>query len=266
MAFSASTQVGKMKHTFTGIRPEFPNLLIHKIINEAIKPFRVELMRRTEGGGGTQVTESLRTYMMDNLQNIRTQIQLYADTTTFDPLATLVDRKTRRDTYINTILDKANTAEVQTRKPDFTHSDEILSPLDASFHSITFDYTGQYDKDFAQPTPERIPNDLMREVVIGLDRLVVEFTRLHSSQNPRTLIAEEAAELITDLDDIYQAVDAFDPGQTPFHPSAISLNERDDFFNADGSFDPDVTLGTPTGEPDSVTLRGPNPSGTLAVS
>lgn len=266
MAFVAETEPGKMKHTYTGIRPQFPNLVLHKIINESIRPFRVELMRRTEGGGETQVVETLRTYMLDNLENIRKQVQRFAFTAVPDPEATLSDRKSRRDAYINRVLDKANTAEIITRDPQFTHSDELLEPLDASFHAITFDYTGRFDADMAQPTPERVQNDLIREVVIGVDRLVVQMTRSHSADNPRTILAQEAAQFITDLDLIYEAVDSYDPGKVVFHPTAISLNERDNFFNADGVEDVPVTMGYAVGEPSTVTRRGTQPVGSNAVS
>lgn len=266
MVFVAETEPGKMKHTFTGIRPQFPNLVLHKIINESIRPFRVELMRRTEGGGETQVVETLRTYMLDNLQNIRTQIQRFAFTAVPDPEATLSERKARRDAYINRVLDKTMSAESITRDPEFTHSDELLEPLDASFHAITFDYTGKFDQDMAQPTPERVQNDLIREVVIGIDRMIVQMTRSHSADNPRTLLAQEAAQFITDLDLLYEAVDSFDPGKMVFHPTAISLNERDNFFNSDGVEDVPVTQGWATGEPSSVTRRGSQPTNSNAVS
>jgi len=118
----------------------------------------------------------------------------------------------------------------------------------------------------AQPTPERVQNDLLREVIVAIDRMIVQISRSHSADNPRTILAQEAAQFITDLDLIYEAVDSFDPGKTVFHPSAISLNERDNFFNADGTYDVLVTEGNATGEPASVTRRGPNPTGENAIS
>lgn len=267
MAFVGEAQPGKMRHTFTGIKTMFANYLIHKIINECIRPFRVELMRRTEGGGeASQVTETLRTYMLDELQNIRTQIQTYAFTAVPDPEVALADRKKRRDAYINRMLDKTVSAEAVTREEAFTHSDEILEPADAAYWTITFDYTGQFDKDMAQPTPERVQNDLLREVVIAMDKLVVKMSRSHSSDNPRTILAQEATDFITDLDLVYHAVDAFDPGKVPFRPTAISLNERENFFNADGAFDVDVTQGAAVGEMATTTRRGAQPTGTNALS
>jgi hypothetical protein len=266
MTFIGEAQPGKMRHTFTGIKTMFANYLLHKIINECIRPFRVELMRRTEGGGETQLSETLRTYMLDEIQNLRTQIQLYAFTAVPDPEVTLADRKKRRDEYINRMLDKKITAEEVTREEAFTHSDEVLEPSDAAYWTVTFDYTGQFDKDMAQPTPERVQNDLLREVIVALDKLVVKMTRSHSSDSPRTILAQEAVDFITDLDLVYQVIDSYDPGKVPFRPTAISLNERENFFNADGTFDPNVTDGSATGEMSTDTRRGVQPTGTNALS
>ena len=250
MAFKVETDPGKMKHTYTGLRPEFANVLIHEIMRNSIIPFRMELMRRTEGGGESQLTEALRTYLLDNLQYIREQVQDHAITAVFDPLATLAERKLQRDTYINTVLDKTNTAEDQSRLATFTHSDELLMAADSSIHSVTFDYTGLEDRDMAQPTPERIQNPLLRAVVWSLDKLVVVMSQSHSRDNPRAIIAQEAARWISDIDNIYHMVDSNDPGAAPFHPTAMSLNEKDTTFNFDGSYDVEVGAGGPPGELD----------------
>ena len=246
--YNPSTLPGKMKHTFTGLRVEFPNYLMHEIMSSAIVPFRKELMKRPETGGETQVTETLRTYMLDNLQYIRAQFQENAFTAVFDPDATLAERKNQRDAYINTVLQKTNTAESQTRLDTFTHSDELLPAADSSVHSVTFDYQGLSDRDMAQPTPERVQNSLVRAVVVALDRIIVNMSVSHSADNPRTIIAQEAARWISDIDDVYHTVDSYDPGQAPFHPTAISLNEKDRMFNADGSADVEVGAGSAPGE------------------
>lgn len=251
--YNPSVVPGKMKHTFTGVRPEFPNYLVHEIIRAAIVPFRVELMRRPEAGGETQVTDSLRTYMLDNIQYIREQFQENAFTAVYDPDVTLTERKAKRDVYVNTVLDKSNTAEAQTRLESYTHSDEMLPAADSSVHSLTFDFTGLNDRDLAQPTPERVQNPLIRNTIIALDRIVVNMTVSHSADNPRTIIAQEAAAWITDVDGVYHMVDSFDPGKVPFHPTALSLNEKDTMFNADGTYDVEVGAGGTPGELDENT-------------
>lgn len=255
MAFVLGTKDGFMKHTFTGLRKAFPNLIMHKIINEAIVPFRVELIRRTETGGESILTDSLRTYMLNCLHNLRIQIQDHANTAVFDPDATLAQRMKRRDEYINRILDKENTAEKEVRRPEFSHSDELLESLDASVHSVTFDYTGTRDLDFVQPTPERVQNPVLRQVLVAIDRFVVQMSISHSADNPRTILADDAARWISDLDNIYAVVDKYDPGLAVFHPTALSLNERENMFNADGSHDFPVTQGTATGEVDNTPRR-----------
>lgn len=254
MAFKIESGHGKMKHTFTGIRPEFPNFLIHKIINEAVLPFRIELMRRAETAAETQLSDNLRTYMLDNLQYLRSKLQTYAFTAVYDPDVTLETRKTNRDAYVNTVLDKSNTAELETRKVNFTHSDELLGPADVTVHNVTFDYTGLVDKDMAQPTPDRIHNDIVRETVVGLDYMIVAMTRCHSADNTRTIMAQEAATFITDFVDLlYHNIDSHDPGVVPFHPTATSLNERDNLWNANGEFDPEVDMGGPVAQVDTDT-------------
>lgn len=260
MPFKIEADPGKMKHTFTGIRTTFPNLIIHKIIRDSIGPFRVELMRRTESGGETQLTPSLRTYMLDNLQFINEQIQTHTNTNIFDPDVTLQARKADRDTYINEVIDKSNTAESMSRRPDFTHEDKLLPASELTVHSITFDYEGLTDLDWVQPTPDRVQNPILREVVVGLDYLVVEMTRSHSADNPRTILSQESARFLSGLHLLYQMVDAYDPGLVPFHPTAFSLNERENVFNSDGSHDPAVDAGNAPGERPSNTRLSPNPS------
>lgn len=249
MAFEVESKDGFLKHTFTGLRKSFPNLLIHKIINETIVPPRVELIRRTEGGSSSILTDSLRTYLLSALQDIRYGIQEHANTAVFDPQVTLKVRKDTKNAYINRILERTNTAEIEVRKPEFSHSDELLSATDASVHAITFNFQGDKDLDWAQPTRERVDHPVMREVIIGLDRLVVEMSLSHSADDPRTIIAEEAALWISDLDNIYAVVEEYDPGSRTFHPTATSLNERENSFNADGSWDVPVVKGSATGEP-----------------
>lgn len=263
--FKVNTEPGKMKHTFTGLRPEFANILIHEIIRNHIIPFRMEIMRRTEGGGETQVTDSLRTYLLDNLEHIRKQLQENAFTAVYEPDVTLAERKAKRDGYINTVLNKQNTAEIQTRLETFTHSDELLPAADPSMHSVTFDYTGLLDRDMAQPTPERVQNNLLRAVVVALDKIVVNMSQSHSRDNPRTILAPEAARWISDIDGVYHMVDSDDPGQSPFHPTAMSLNEKDSVFNADGSYDVEVGAGAPPGELDRNS-RVETPNGPVSTT
>lgn len=253
MAFEVESKDGYLKHTFTGLRKSFPNLLIHKIINETICPLRVELMRRTEGGASGTLTDSLRTLMLTALQDVRNQFQEFANTVVYDGTVTLQQRKDNRNSYINRILDRSNTAEIEVRNPKFSNSDELLGAADVAIHSVTFNFEGNVDLDWAQPTRERVDHPVIREVIIGLDKLIVEMSRSHSADDPRTIIADEAAIWISDLDDIYAVVQDFNPGARAFFPTATSLNERENEFNADGSWDVPFTQGAATGEPVNTT-------------
>lgn len=248
MPYVPEAKDGYLKHTFTGLRKTFPNLLIHKIMNEAIFPFRIELMRRTEGGGASIMEDSLRVYMLDSLKYLSDQVKTHANTVVFDPMATLGDMKKRRDAFINRMLDRTIQPEDEVRKPEWTHSDELIEAADLSFLSITINFEGDKDLDWVQPTRERVPHPIMREIMIGLDKLVVAMSQSHSSQNPRCIIADEAARWNLDILQLYAVVDNYDPGNAVFNPTAMSLNERENMFNADGSFDVPVTKGTPTGE------------------
>lgn len=260
MAFEVEAKDGYLKHTFTGLRKSFPNLMIHKIINETIVPPRVEIMRRTEGGSSSILGDSLRTYLLSALQDVRNAIQDHANTAIYDPDVTLKVRKDNKNAYINRVLDKKNTAEIEVRRLEFSHSDELLPATDASVHSLTFNFEGNKDLDWVQPTPERVDHPVLREVVVALDKFIVEMSRSHSADDPRTIIAEEAALWISDLDNIYAVVEDFDPGTRTFHPTATSLNERENAFNADGRWDVPVTAGAATGEPLDTTRRDFDPS------
>lgn len=258
--FEVEAKDGYLKHTFTGLRKSFPNILIHKIVNETVVPLRVELMRRTEGGSSSILTDSLRTMMLSALQDVRFEFQEHANTAVFDPDVTLKFRKDQKNAYINRVLDRANTAELEVRRPTFSHSDELLPASDASVHSITFNFEGNSDLDWVQPTRERVDHPIIREVIIALDRLVVEMSLSHSADDPRTIIAEEAALWISDLDNIYAVVEEFDPGSRTFFPTATSLNERENSFNASGKWDVPVVLGAATGEPLNTTRSNFNPA------
>ena len=248
MAFVAEAKDGYLKHTFSSLRKTFPNLVVHKIMNEAIFPVRVELIRRTEGGGETIVGDSLRIYMLDSLEYLSQQIKTHANTNVFDPQAKLSTMKAKRDAFINRQLDKSISLESEVRRVEFTHSDELLEASDPSFHSITVNFEGDKDLDWAQPTRERVQNPLLREIIIGLDKLVVAMSISHSADNPRNILADEAARWNSEVAQLYNVVDSYDPGTAVFHPTALSLNERENTFNADGSYDVPATKGTGTGE------------------
>lgn len=254
MAYQSAAKDGYLKHTFTGLRKTFPNLIIHKIMNEAIFPFRIELMRRTEGGSASLLEDSLRTYMLDNLRYLANQVKIHANTVVFDPMAKLADMKKRRDAFINRMLDKTIEPEDEVRRAEWSHSDELLQASELSYHSITIAFEGNGDLDWAQPTRERVRHPILREIIIGLDRLVVVMSQSHSSQNPRMIMADEAARWNTDIYNLYCVVDNYDPGNAVFHPTALSLNERENMFNADGTWDVKATEGTPTGELNDATI------------
>jgi len=246
--FKVEADPGKMKHTLTGLRTEFKNLHVHLIMATCYKPFRQELMRRPEVGSESGMNEALRTMLFESLDCWRKSIQKYQSGEVLDPNITLEDRRSRRTDFAKEILEYDNDFEKISREKSATHTDRVLPPSTNTPESVTFDYTGLNDKDMAQPTPDRVQHPILRALLIGMDKIVVEMSRSHSADNEMTIISQEAVIWLTWISDLWRMVDDYDPNSYPFYPTATSLNERDTVWNADGEFDPNVSDGDASGE------------------
>lgn len=256
MTYTVEAAPGKMKHTFTMLRTTFSCEGIHVVLNDGIIPLRKELMKRTEGGGQTVVSEALRTTMMKGVDYIGKRVQEFTDNLSLADDVTLAERVKREEDYVAKATNKGTTIESLAREAGHTQSDELLQAAGESVHTVSFDYTGETDLDMAQPTPDRVQNPMLREFVVGLDYLAVAMSNSHSADNPKTILATEAALWISQLANLHYIVDSYDPSAVPFYPTAISLNEKETRFNADATHDPLVTAGNAVGEPAGTNAVG----------
>lgn len=248
MPFNVGAVEGKMRHTFTGLKPTFKNLHIHLILSQCFVPMRQELMRRPEAASESGMSESLRTLLFEDIECWAKHIRKYQSGESLDPLITLTERRDRRSDFSKRILDVGEDFETITRDPAATHLDRILPPGTATPTTVTFDYKGSTNTDFAQPTPDRVQHPILRSLIVATDYLAVEMTRSHSSDLEATIISEEAVIWLAGLSDIYRILDDYDPNTFPFHPTATSGNEKEQFWNADGASDPLISAGDAPGE------------------
>ena len=248
MPFKVAADPGKMRHTFTGIKPTFKNLHIHLILSQCFVPMRQEMMRRPEVASESGMGDSLRTLIFEDIECWAKYIRKYQAGDALDPGITLQQRRDRRKQFSDRILDVGEDFETITRDPEATHMDRILPPGTATPTTLTFDYKGEVNTDFAQPTPDRVQHPVLRALVVASDYLAVEMTRSHSSDLEATIISEEAVIWLAALSDMYRILDDYDPNTFPFHPTATSGNEKEQFWNADGQNDPPISQGDAPGE------------------
>lgn len=107
MNFVAKAAPGKMKHTFTGLRPEFSNIHIHLIILERFCPLRREIMKRVEGGSESGFLEPLRTTILEGIDAYAADIRMYTAQTGVTPQAGIEERQQQRADFGIQALDKA---------------------------------------------------------------------------------------------------------------------------------------------------------------
>lgn len=246
--FVVQAEPGKMKHTFTGFKPVFANVHVHLIMLEQIKPLREEIMRRTEVASEAGWLEALRTKVLEGLEATAMAVRQYTAQDSISPDITLEERRTLRDSFKSEALDKSVTFEQLARSREATHTDQQLHPSQIHPFSVTFDYEGLTNLDWAQPTPDRVQHSQLRLVVIALDSLMVTMSNSHSSDLARGVLSDESAIWLSDLADIYNIADSARYIPQPFYPTGESLNERETRFNADGTSDPAINAGDASGE------------------
>lgn len=246
--FVVQAAPGKMKHTFTGFKPTFANVHIHLIMLEQVKPLREEIMKRTEVAGEAGWLESLRTKVLEGINATASAVRQYTAQDTIDPGITLSDRQSLREAFKDQAIDKGVSFEDLARNREATHTDQQLHPSQLNPFSVTFDYVGNTNLDWAQPTPDRVQHPQLRLIVIALDSFLVTMSNSHSSDLARGILSDESAIWIADLADLYNLADSARFIPVPFYPTATSLNERETRFNADGSADPNISAGDASGE------------------
>ena len=247
-SFIVQAEPGKMKHTFTGFKPVFANVHIHLIMLEQVKPLREEIMRRTEVASEAGWLEALRTKVLEGIEATSHAVRQYTAQDTLDPEITLEERRRLRDEFKDKALDKNVPFEQLARSREATHTDQHLHPSQIHPFSVTFDYQGLTNLDWAQPTPDRVQHPQLRLVVIALDTFMVTMSNSHSSDLSRGILSDDSQTWLADLADLYNIADSARYIPQPFYPTAESLNERETRFNADGSQDPPISLGDASGE------------------
>jgi len=240
--FVTAAAPGKMKHSYTGLRPDFPNLHIHDIINDPYKPGRRELVKRPSIGTTTSVDDDLLTYGMELVDAMVAKIRHYTLAPQIPAETTLKDRRQKRKEFIARAVAKNTDIEQFAAELQASHTDEQLEAAELRNWTISFDFTGA-DPKYPQPTPSRVPNDKIRGFIVALDAFVVRMTQSHSAHMDRGIIQQESAAWVTDLADILTYWRAAFP--TPFHPTNLELDELERVFNADASRDPAQNEGLP---------------------
>lgn len=241
IVWTPDTKPGHIKHSFTGLRPAFPNRGLHFVIIDRIIPLRKQLLTRSEKQQPGRWEKSLATYAQEGLESINAGIQhMRHDADTTD-LKTLEVRRQERDAFIKRA--GVESLEKLAADKDATHTDELLGGTTPRIASVHFDYTGLKDPNMAQATPARVQNSDMRSLIIELDGLVVAMSNSPSADHPRTINEHDAAAFTAALADLFKLVDRAASLTEPYHPSGTLRGQYDDGFNADASFDPEATAG-----------------------
>jgi len=248
---------GEMLHTFTGFIETFANITIHEIFSRQFVPLRNEMMRRTETSSESSMPEPLRTKMMEGLDAICRAIQQGTLLAQAQPPTTLQARVQQRTDFVNRIVQKAQELESLSRELASTHADEVLHAAQMNSRTVSFDYPGDFDLDWAQPTPARVQHPTMRAFVIGLDLIMVKISQSHSRDLVAGILKFESGQFIAALSMLYNIIDDTSHVRTPEYPTAVSLNERASLFNNDGSKNWKLDQGKGIGEASTTTRMNP---------
>lgn len=242
--YQDTAKPGTMRHTFTGVRPQFSNKAIHKIIESHILPLRRELLQRPEFRSDAMWTADLVTLVQQGLDTIAKEIKQYTYRTD-DIVAgkSLDERLKRQQEYMTKANAKGTSLEALALDTEASHADEMTQPADQRIGALSFDWTGE-DADYAQPTPGRIPNSGARVVIIGLDRLLVEMTVSNSADHPRSINEYDAATFQTQLADLFNVAAQAGSESNPYLPTGTRRSQLDQVWNADGTYDPTLMSGT----------------------
>lgn len=232
---NVSAAPGNLKHTFTGIRPVFPNLAIHKIISEEFTPFRAALCRRPEFQSNGLWEQPLVTFCHSYLTKIAGAIRDLTQKDEVSVTAPLTDRQKTLDDSIKRMIG-SESLEAIAADSNSTHGDLFLQPATPRIQAITFDWTG-IDPDVPQPTPGRFQDPSARVLITGLDVLIVEMTNSPSSNASRTIIRNDAAIWIAWIADLYNVVAQASVNRNPYIPEGLNRSQYDSIWNAAGASD-----------------------------
>lgn len=242
--YTDEAQPGKIKHTFTGLRQQFPNQAIHSVILQRILPFRREMFLRPEFQQEQRWETNLVTLFQRGLTDISDAVKEYTDRNSASDVNKSLDERAKDlADFINKANAKDKSLETLAKDVAATHADEQTQPADQRIGSLHFDYTGN-NPDYPQPTPGRMPNGSARVVVVGIDRLIVLMSNSHSADHPKTINEHDAAVFQSHLADLFNVIQRAGEVDTPYYPTSLRRSQLDGVFNADGAHDPDINDGS----------------------
>lgn len=236
--FKPEALPGKLKHTFTTIRRSFPNIAMHAIIGQ-IFLYRRELVARPEFQATVAWHDQLVTWVHNALTSIGVEIDhvTYRGSSVVKPLR---ERNELLLKFVDTASSKDTSIEDLANQVDATHEDQLLPPVAFRNNTIAIDLDGT-DPDYPQPTPARIKNVAGRQLIIGLDGLIVTMTRSQSADLASSINRWEAAFFKSRLADLYAlATERGGNDRMPHVPTAMRRSELDGSYNADGALDPSL--------------------------
>lgn len=226
---------GKLKSTFTGLRSQFPNMAIHKVISEEFCPFREALARRSEfatpglwEGPIVTFTQSWLDKFCNSIRGITHKDELAADTP-------LKERQQALAKHVERMISEESLEDIAS-DPNATHGDLMLQPSSPRVQTLAFDWTGN-DPNYPQPTPGRFKDPSARVLITALDVLVVEMTNSPSSNGSRTVIKNDSAMWISWLADMFNIAKNAATNRNPYVPEALQRGQYDHIWNADGGSD-----------------------------
>lgn len=235
--------VGRMRHTFTGLRSTFPNLAVHYVIGKQILPLRIAIVQQGAGQQDGHMDVNLMTHIHDGIDNI-TQTLKQVTFDGHDELAnaTLEQRRQRQQDFIKKANDPTYSVEEMAKALGASFSDALLQPVGTGDPSLNFDWEGK-DPDYPQPTPGRFPNSDVRMIIVGLDLITVHMTVMPSASVRRNINAEDNGRLQAMFADLYGLASWAAQRIQPYNPTGTLRSQMDGVWNADGTADPYLNEG-----------------------
>jgi len=220
-----------MRNSFTGMVTEVVNTGILFVIAE-ILTLRKQLTMRSEFKAQSGWNDSLQGYILRGLEAIAQSVKRV----TYSPAD--VDPDAIRAQRLAEAKDTSITLKTAWDGKS-VNSDDIVMPSGINQgREVNFDPSGA-DPNFPQPTPELIPNDFARALLIKLDQTIVALTRLDSRSQPSTINAAESAQIQAFLNEAYGiCIVKGGEAHRADIPSGVMPADEPGTFNFDGSADP----------------------------
>lgn len=243
LIYKSAAEVGKMRHTFTGLRPTFANLAVHYVLAKQVLPLRLSIVQQGAGLQDGHIDTTLMTHLHDGLDNItQTLKQMTFEGQAEQAAASLAERRKQQQDFIAKAGDKDYSVEQMAQALGASFADALLQPTGSNDPSLQFDWEGK-DPDYPQPTPGRFPNADVRMIIVGMDLITVYMTTMPSASIRRHINAEDNARLQAMWADLYGVVSWAGRRTEPYNPTGTMRSQLDSVWNADGAKDPFLNEG-----------------------